>query len=101
MLPLLRDFREKNKLRREKLRRRLLGAEADNRTPSTFVPDPDWMQKALAAHHAREDARDPANAERYRLAREWRAKVAAEYGSVDRYLTIKRPPGNVAQNKGG
>jgi len=101
LLPPLREFRERNKWRREKLRRRLLGDEADKPTPSTFVPDPDWMDKARAALHAREAARDPANAERYRLAREWREKVTAEYGSVDRFLTVKRPPGNVAQNKRG
>lgn len=72
------------RLRREKLRRRLLGDRADDPVPSTFQPDDQWMDRERALYRAKLTERD-------RLAAEWRDRVCAEYGSVDRFLTIKRP----------
>lgn len=93
LLPVLKRTRDVLRLRRDKLRRRLLGDEADTSTPSTFRPNPNYMAEERAAYRARMP-------ENHRLASEWMDKICAEYGSFEAYFKARRPPGSRFQNRG-
>jgi len=92
LLPQMQRMRENIRDRRERFRRMLLGAEADNPAPSTFVPNPNYMDEERARYRARMP-------ENHRLASEWMDKTCTEYGTFENWHKQKRPPGSPFQNK--